>query len=73
MATGVSGQAARSCKLGARAMPAAGKKLPTWPAGGAGGDALPSFSMGRLLEAVEVAQQVAPSDKSGRGELIKTV
>ena len=40
---------------------------------GAGGDALPSFSMGRLLEAVEVAQQVAPSDKSGRGELIKTV
>ena len=41
--------------------------------GDAGGDALPSFSMGRLLEAVEVAQQVAPSDKSGRGELIKTV
>ena len=28
--------------------------------------------MGRLLEAVEVAQQVAPSDKSGRGQLIKT-
>ena len=45
MATGVSGQAARSCRLGGRVMPAACKMLPTWPAGGAGGDALPSFSM----------------------------
>jgi hypothetical protein len=26
-----------------------------------------------LMEVVEVAQQVAPSDKSGRGKLIKTV
>jgi len=60
-------QAARSCRLGGRAMPAACKTLPTWPAGGAGGDALPSFSNGRLLKAVEVAQQVAPSDKSGPG------
>ena len=50
------------------------QELPTWPATvGAGGDALPSFSMGRLLEAVEVAQQVAPSDKSGGVELIKAV
>jgi hypothetical protein len=45
MATGVSGQAARSCRLGGRAMPAACKTLPTWPAVGAGGDALPTFSM----------------------------
>jgi hypothetical protein len=37
---------------------------------GAGGDALLD---GRLREAVEGRAQVAPSAKSGRGELIKTV
>ena len=41
--------------------------------GGAGGDALPSFSMVASWRRSRVAQQVAPSDKSGRGELIKTV
>ena len=43
--TGVSGQAARSCRLGGRAMPAAWKTLPTWPATAVWAVmALPSFS-----------------------------
>ena len=41
--------------------------------GGAGGDALPSFSIVSFWRRSRVAQQVAPSDKSGRRELIKTV
>jgi hypothetical protein len=41
--------------------------------GGSGRDALPSFSVVAARSRSRVAQQVAPSDKSGRGELIKTV
>jgi hypothetical protein len=49
-------------------MPAACKTLPTWPAGGAGGDALPSFSMVASWR----RQQVAPIRQiRAGGELIK--
>jgi len=39
--------------------------------GGAGGDALPSFSMVASWRRSRVAQRVTPSDKSGRGNSSK--